>query len=136
MSKPRAERKTTPTLTEEVYMSLIVKHHNALDVRINAEQIYSEIRKTKWNIMHSLAFQGLDLSRFGKDKIQHIQKKWIDDGDAVYEKKNLRLIRIPKQIRNAEKILGLITDNWEESKWLVHHKQTLNTYMSGYNVEM
>ena len=116
MNKPRAERNTTPTLTEEVYMSLIVKHHNSLDIRINAEQVYSEIIKTKWNIMHSLAFQGLDLSRFGKDKIQHIQKKWIDDGDAVYEKKNLRLIRIPKQIRNAEKILGLITDNWEESK--------------------
>ena len=77
MIKPRAERNTTPTLIEEVYMSLIVKHHNALDVRINAEQIYSEIRKTKWNIMHSLAFQGLDLSRFGKDKIQYIQKKWI-----------------------------------------------------------
>ena len=116
MIKPRAERNTTPTLIEEVYMALIVKHHNALDVRINAEQIYSEIRKTKWNIMHSLAFQGLDLSRFGKDKIQYIQKKWIDDRDAVYEKKNLRLIRIPKQIRNAEKILGLITSNWEELK--------------------
>ena len=116
MPNPRAERNTTPTLTEEVYMSLIVKHHNSLDIRINAEQGYSEIIKTKWNIMDSLGFHGLDLSRFGKDKIQHIQKKWIDDGDAVYEKKNLRLIRIPKQIRNAEKILGLITDNWEESK--------------------
>tara|TARA_Y100000590_G_C15741773_1_gene1020531 strand:- start:5190 stop:5993 length:804 start_codon:yes stop_codon:yes gene_type:complete len=99
-SIPRSKRTVKPQPNDETFMKIIVQFHNQRDQQINAEKIYAyktNLKSLPENLKKQLedAFGGNipETKRFppGKDKIQFIQKYWIDNKIATYKKKRLVL---------------------------------------------
>ena len=97
-SIPRSKRTVKPQPNDETFMKIIVQFHNQRDQQINAEKIYAyktNLKSLPENLKKQLedAFGGNipETKRFppGKDKIQFIQKYWIDNKIATYKKKRL-----------------------------------------------
>ena len=114
------------TFTEELLLMIIVRSYNKRGKKINAEKLYAIVRDLEdvrdlsvirsiigWTMYNKLVNSlGLYVPRIGKDKVQFIQRKWIDSGDAVFEKKNLKLVRIPRTQLNVLSILGDVLGKW------------------------
>ena len=112
------------TFTEELLLMMIVRYNNKRGKKINAEKLDAIVRDLPyaealveagmgWTIYNRLVNGlGLYVPRIGKDKVQFIQRKWIDSGDAVFEKKNLKLVRIPRTQLNVLSILGDVLGEW------------------------